>query len=149
MKNPPQELQQEGVIINGDLTADKSISFTNHQVLDLSGLSEGQISELKQEYATGVIDLQKKATELKIEVGALDAALSAFNDQTSRATQSGASATITHTQTTSIGRTEVVMGNTEKAAKGKISRSAGGEEDRTLWIIGVIAIAAVLVAVAL
>ena len=129
------------------LPAGDSIKLTQNDVLDLSGMSEGQIAELKQQYATGMIDVQKKAEEMKVDVAALDAALHSFNEQTTRASQSGASATITHTQTTSIGRTEVVIGNTEKAASGKISRSGRGEQDKTMWIVGIVAVAAVIVAI--
>lgn len=128
------------------LPADKALKLTQNDVLDLSGLSESQVSELRIQHAKGMISLQQKAQEAKIDVAALDASLSSFNDQTSKATQAGASATIQHSQTTSIGRTEVIIGNTDRAAAGKLSRSATGERDRTLVIVGIIAVAAVLVA---
>jgi hypothetical protein len=82
-----------------------------------------------------------------VEIGALDAALGSFTDQTQRATNAGASATITHTQTSSLGRTEVVIGNTEKAASGKVSRSAAGEDNKTIMIVAIAAVTAVIVAV--
>ena len=94
--------------------------------LDLSGLSESQITELKMRHAEGMVDLAKKATEIGIDVKALDASLTSFNTQTDRATQGGYSATIQHSQTTSIGRTDVIIGNTEKAASGRLSRSVTG-----------------------
>lgn len=127
----------------------KIINLQNNLVLDLQGLSDEEINELRQQHASGTLEIHKKASELKVDVGALDAVLSSFNDQTSKANQSGVSATITHTQTTALGRTEVVIGNTEKAAKGKLSRSATGEDDKTMWIVIIVAIAAVLIAMAL
>ena len=148
MKKSSQELQDIRRSNESSPTVDKSIDFANHQLLDLSGLTESQVNELKHQYSSGLIDIQHKAAELKVDVAALDATLTSLNNQTEVASSSGASATITHTQTTSIGRTEVVIGNTEKAAKGKISRTGSGDEDKTLWIIGIIAIAAVLVALA-
>ena len=39
--------------------------------------------------------------------------------------------TVTHTQTTAVGRTEVIMGNTETAGKGKLTRTQTGNE--TNW----------------
>ncbi|UVE47772.1 hypothetical protein KS461_11010 [Pseudomonas chlororaphis] len=129
-----------------ELPADKSLKLTQNDVLDLSGLSESQVSELRLQHAKGLVSLQQKAQEMKIDVAALDASLSSFNDQTAKATQAGTSATIQHSQTTSIGRTEVIVGNTDRAAAGKLSRSAAGEKDRTLIIIGIIAVAVVLVA---
>lgn len=129
-----------------ELPTDKSLKLTQSDVLDLSGLSDSQISELRLQHAKGLLSLQQKAQEMKIDVAALDASLNSFNDQTSKATQAGTSATIQHSQTTSIGRTEVIIGNTDRAAAGKMSRSAVGEKDRTLIIIGIIAVAVVLVA---
>jgi len=128
------------------LPPEKSIKLTQNELLDLTGLSEDEVAELKRQHAAGMIDVNKKAKELKIDVMALDAALSSFTDQTAKATQAGASVTITHTQSTSIGRTEVVVGNTEKAAQGKISSSAAGLEDRTLWIAGIIAVVVIIIA---
>ena len=49
--------------------------------LELAGLDATQLAELKAQHAAGVIDLKKKADELKIDVHALDAALGVFNDQ--------------------------------------------------------------------
>jgi hypothetical protein len=45
--------------------------------------------------------------------------------------------TATHTQNTAIGRTEVVIGNTDRAASGKLSASAAGVPDRLLWMVGI------------
>lgn len=129
-----------------DVPTDKSLKLTQNDVIDLSGLSDNQISELRLQHAKGLLSLQHKAQEMKIDVAALDASLNSFNDHTANATQAGTSATIQHSQTTSIGRTEVIIGNTDRAAAGKLSRSAAGEKDRTLMIIGIIAVAVVLVA---
>jgi|GEM_PF-1694603 len=129
-----------------NLPVEKSLKLTSNEILDLTGLSEGQIAELKQKHMEGMIDLKKKAEELKIDVTALDAALTSFTHQTAKATEAGASATISHTQNSAAGRTEVIIGNTAKAQSGKISRSATGEQDRTMWIVGIVAIAAVVIA---
>jgi hypothetical protein len=128
------------------LPADKKIVLGKSDVLDLSGLSDHQINELKMSYAKGILDVQKKAAELNVEVGALNATLNSFNEQTASATKSGTHATISHSQTTSLGRTEVMIGNTEKAAAGKLSRSAAGEKDRTLMIFGIIAVVVIIIA---
>ena len=125
------------------------MNLTQNQVLDLSHLTDDQIQELKIQYNSGMIDIQKKAAELKVDVAALDATLGSFTDQTARATAVGAHATITHTQTNSAGRTEVVIGNTDKAASGKISRSAAGGKDITLWVVGIVAITAIVIAMVL
>ena len=131
------------------LPAEKTIILSQNQVLDLSHLTESQIQELKMQHASGIIDIQKKAAELNVDVGALDLALGSFTDQTAKATEAGAHTTITHTQTSSVGRTEVVIGNTDKAASGKISRSAAGGNDIKLWVVGILAITAIIIAVVL
>lgn len=133
----------------GKLPAERSIRLDQQSVLDLSGLSDSEVAELKKQYNSGMIDIHKKAAELKVDVGALDAALGSFTDQTAKATQAGAHATITHSQTSALGRTEVVIGNTDRAAAGKLSASAAGLQDKTLWIVGIVAIAAIIVAMIL
>lgn len=127
--------------------ATKTLKLAQAEVLDLDGLSDSQISELRLQHAKGMLSLQQKAQEMKIDVAALDASLNSFNVQTEKASQTGASATIQHSQTTSIGRTEVIIGNTDRAAAGKLSRSATGEKDKTLMIIGIIAVVVVLIAI--
>ena len=145
----PRSLRTTENQAESHLPAEKTINLSQTQVLDLSELTESQIQELKVQYASGMIDIHKKAAELKVDVGALDAALGSFTDQTAKATAVGAHTTITHTQTSSVGRTEVVVGNTDKAASGKISRSAAGGKDITLWVVGILAITAIIVAVVL
>ena len=93
-----------------------------------------------------MIDLKKKAEELKIDNASLAMLLDSFNTEASKATQSNVSMTATHAQTTAIGRTEVVIGNTDRAALGKMSASGAGVPDRLLWIVGIAAVAAVIVA---
>lgn len=127
------------------LPAEKSINLGKSEILDLSTLSEAEVSELKRQYATGMINVKKKAEELKVDVGALDALLGTFTDQASKAALSGISATIQHSQTTTAGRTEVIIGNTDKAASGKLSSSALGGQDKTIWIVAIIAIAVIAV----
>ncbi len=130
---------------NGDhLPAETTIRLTDTKQLDLTGLDQQQIAELKAQHAAGLIDLGKKAAELKIDVGALDAALGSFVAQTHEASNVGASATISHTQESELGRTEVMIGNTTKAASGKIDRSAKGLRDNSLLVVAIVAAVVVI-----
>jgi hypothetical protein len=129
------------------LPAEKTINLGQSDVLDLSGLSEVQISEIKQQQAEGIVAVQVKAAEKKLDVTALDAALSSFTEQTARAVEAGTHATIQHSQTSSIGKTEVVIGNTERAASGKVSSATDGLQNNSLTIIGIIGIVVILLAV--
>ena len=122
----------------------KTVDLSNPKSLDLSNLSlesQQQVAERAQE---AQLDLHKKAGEAQIDILGTKANLDNFNETVREASKDGSSITLTHTQNTSTGRTEVVMGNTEKAAAGKISRSGLGLEDNTVKIIAVIAAAVVL-----
>jgi hypothetical protein len=125
--------------------AERSINLSSNDVLDLSGLSEAQVAEIKRQHANGMVSVQVKAAELKLDVTALDAALSSFTEQTAKATQAGAHATIQHSQSSSIGKTEVVIGNTDRAAAGKIG-SGLGAQTRTLIAVGIIGLAVMVLA---
>lgn len=115
-----------------------TLQLAHNEQLDVSGLDEEQVRELRMRYAAGMIDLKNRAEAMKLDVSALDASLTSFNTQADKATRDGYSATIQHSQTTSIGRTEVIIGNTKKAADGKLSRSAAGESSTRFFIILVI-----------
>jgi len=130
----------------GTETLQKSIKLTPNDLIDITGLTEEQVAELRQQHASGLIDIHKKATELSVDVNALTNALHTFTDQTAKATAVDAHTTITHTQTSSLGRTEVVIGNTDRAKSGKVSRSAAGESNRSLMIVGIIAVVAIIIA---
>ena len=96
---------------------------------------------------TAGVELAKKGMEQSIDVDSLRARLNTFGNQVYDVIEKGGSITITNAKDDSIGRTEVIMGNTDEAAKGKLSRSAKGLPDNSKWlIIGgvVVAIIAIL-----
>ena len=97
--------------------------------IDLSFLPEAQRDALMADYAKGVLDIAKKAHELHVDVNVLKATLTNLADTTKSVAESGSAITVSHTQTTSVGRTEVKMGNTEEARSGKLSKSQTGETD--------------------
>lgn len=139
-----QELERTGT--GTTAPAEQRIDLGPTTSLSLQGMSPEVIAELKRLHAQGMIDTGIKAQELGVEVRALDALLASFTDTASKATQGGAHATITHTQTTTVGRTEVVIGNTDRAKSARLTASATGVSDRLPWIVGIVAVAAVLVA---
>ncbi|HEY8571234.1 hypothetical protein [Phenylobacterium sp.] len=118
--------------------------------VDLSFLPEDERRALLLDYSRGVLDIAKKAQDLHVDIGALQSTLSTLSHTTKEVAASGASVTVTHTQTTSIGRTEIIMGNTETAQRGKLSKSQTGERDFTwLYIVaGLIALVLVVSALA-
>src|ERR1700757_141750 len=126
-----ENMAQEVAKSNGSAVPSTDvINLGASNLLDLTGMQPDQIAELKRQHASGMIDLKKKAEELKIENASLAMTLDSFNTEASKATQANVSMTATHTQNTAIGRTEVVIGNTDRAASGKLSVSAAGVPDR-------------------
>jgi len=115
--------------------------------LDLSNLSEDQKSQLTMDYQQGLIDVQKRAAELNVDVVALGETLNRLTDTTTQITnQEGGHITITHTQDSAAGRTEIIMGNTEQSRRGRLSRSATGDFDfQPIMVIGGILIAVIVV----
>lgn len=125
------------------------LDLKNHDTLDLTNLSSEQQAGIQNMYLEKMVDLHAKAADMKIDVQALDATLTSFNAQVERATQAETAATLQHSQTTSIGRTEIIIGNTGKAASGKLSNTAAGGKDNTLLIVGIIAAAIIIAALIL
>jgi len=145
MNNNPSEIKKQNQEI--DQSKENQLTLTQDNIIDLSELDQEQIADLKKHYTEGMIDLKKKAEEMQIDENTLNSALDTFVRHTHNAIESGSSLTITHTQSTNTGKTEVVIGNTEKAAKGKISKSA--DKDKTVWIVSIIAIVAILIGISL
>ena len=104
--------------------------------LDLSALPEEQRVALQVEYARGMIEINKRAQELGVDVMALDRALQSMVETTQAVSANNDAVTITNTQDNSIGRTEIIMGNTEHAMKGKLTKSQTGERDLNPYLIG-------------
>lgn len=103
--------------------------------MDLSWLSENERKELLVSHAKGMLDITKKAQELHVDTTILRNVMEELTNTTKNVADSGNSVTISHTQTTSVGRTEILMGNTEKAASGKLSKSQTGETNWTPYYI--------------
>jgi hypothetical protein len=123
-----------------------AISLTPTAVADLSHLTPLERKQLIAEHTAGMLNLARKAQELHMDVGVLKAALGTLSDATQEVAQSGNSVTISHTQTSSVGRTEILMGNTGRAESGKLTASQTGQKDWTPYYIFAGLIALVLIA---
>jgi hypothetical protein len=94
-----------------------------------------------------MLDLSKKAQELNIDVTGLRNSLDTLSQTVTQAAREGNSITASHTVSNSAGRTEVMMGNTERAATGKLSASQTGEMNWTpIYVIAAIIAAVVILA---
>ena len=103
--------------------------------IDLSWLPENERKALLLDYAKGMIDINKRAQELHIDAAVLKKTMDDLAGTTIEVSESGNAVTITHTQTTKVGRTEVMMGNTEQAQSGKFTKTQSGAKDWTPYYI--------------
>jgi len=125
-----------------------SISLSPTTTLDLSYLSTDERKALLTDYTKGMLDISRKANELHVDVDTLKNTLDNLAETTKKVAEDGNSITATHTQTTSIGRTEISIGNTDAARSGKLTKSQTGGRDWTpIYILAGVA-ALVLIAIA-
>ena len=102
---------------------------------DLTGLTEEQKQDLKIKGVEALIEVGKKGAEQIIDTKTLDQKLGTMAEHTDEVSKAGGSITITSTQDDSIGRTEIIMGDSDAARKGKLTRSQTGGKDLThVWI---------------
>ena len=115
--------------------------------LDISKLTEEQQTAIVLDYQRGLIDVRLRAASLGVDVTVLGETLRALAEQTQEISATeGASVTITHTQDSSLGRTEIIMGNTDQAQRGRLTKSQSGERDWTpYYVIGGLIVAAIVV----
>ena len=111
------------------------IDLTPGTSMDISWLPESERKALLTDYTKGILDISRKAQELHVDSAALKKTLDDLSVTTKEVSESGNAVTISHTQTTSVGRTEVIMGNTQQAQSGRLSKSQTGEKDWTPYYI--------------
>lgn len=124
------------------------LNFPDQGQINLDGLSQEQINALRVKQAECMLDLEKKRNELRMDIGALDASMAAINARTQEASLAGHFSTAQHCHNSSLGRTEVIIGNTGKAASGRMSLGGAAQSGNPLLLVGII-IAAVALIVAL
>ena len=88
------------------------------RMISLEGLSETQTAELKSALANKMIDLRGKKAELTMDLQGLNYKLETMTANAQKANDAGVSVTINHTQTDATGKTEVVIGNSQRAHRG-------------------------------
>lgn len=116
------------------------LDLKHSDALDITNLNSEQQAAIQLMRAEKMLELQAKAVDMKVSLQALDATLTSLITHAEQATQSQTAVTVEHSQTTSIGKTEVIIGNTSKAA---------GAKDNTLLIVSIIAVAIIIAALIL
>ena len=130
-------------------TIPTSVPLGPKTTMDLSWLPEEERKSLLMEYTRGMLDIGRRAQELHVDADALRATLHTMAGTTKEVAEEGNSVTISHTQTSAVGRTEIIMGNTDQAKTGKLTKSQTGERDWTPYYVigGLIAIVLIAAAV--
>jgi hypothetical protein len=123
-----------------------SLKASQLSSLDLEGLPEETKIELRKKYAEGLLALQETAIESGIDTQAIDKRMGDIANNVVQATADQTAATVTGSYTDKLGRTEVIMGNTETAQKGKLTSSQKGQSDKTLLYVAIIVGAIILLA---
>lgn len=126
--------------------APTTVAFGPSAIIDLSGIPETERANMLEAYNNKVLDISAEAQKMRVDVDALRATLSSLAMTTNETSEAGNAITITHTQDTSIGRTEIIMGNTDQAKTGKLSRSQTGERDQTPYYVAVGLVALLVIA---
>ena len=140
-----KEKDQRAVVVPTPSATPTSVPLGPSTSIDLSWLSEDERKVILTEYVRGALDISKKAQDLHVDVGVLKSTLQTLAETTRTVAEDGNSVTISHTQTSSVGRTEVIMGNTDRAQSGKLTRSQTGENEWTPYYIIAAIIAVVII----
>lgn len=147
-KGQSSMLEQMRIDVKETDVVDLSAAIKKIEDIDgMSGLSEEQRNAIKADYMRQMTELHIREKAVVVDgKELLDRAHTTVTSAVA-ADQRGLYVTETTTQQTETGRTEIIVGNTETASRGKLDRAQRGEKDLTLWY-AVIA-AAVVVALAL
>ena len=102
----------------GSMRTNALVLETSDKVLDLTGVSEAQASELKSELARVMIDSRAQQAELNLSLRGLDMRLSSLTDAASKSVSAGIDTTIRNVTEDGPGSTEILLGNTSRAKRG-------------------------------
>jgi len=133
---------------NQDTPPKNTLALSNNtEELDLSNLSPDSQEEIRKAHALGEIEIRQKAKNMALETTELAENMKNISRTVGDVNQNGGNAQVTKVTDGVLGRTELLIGNTDNAKKGKFTKSQSGQKDNTLMyvLIG----AAVLVIVVL
>jgi hypothetical protein len=119
------------------------------QSLDVSKLNQEQQQALQLKLNEAKIDLAASAKKAQIDLEVTKSKMDLHSEMSKNASEDGTAYTGTDSFDSSIGRIEMVVGNTERAAKGKMTRSGAGMEDISMKVIITVGIVVVILALIL
>ena len=114
----------------------RMLRLDDTQAVDVTGLSDDVVNELKQRHAGNLIELQKAVRMRQLDLDSMGTKLTRMNETIKEASKENLSATITNVQEDALGRTETIIGNTDSAKAGKLSdRQAGIKSNHLIYVI--------------
>ncbi len=126
-----------------------SLDMGSMQSLDVSKLNQEQQQALQLKLNEAKIDLAASAKKAQIDLEVTKSKMDLHSEMSKNASEDGTAYTGTDSFDSSIGRIEMVVGNTERAAKGKMTRSGAGMEDISMKVIITVGIVIVILALIL
>jgi hypothetical protein len=120
------------------------------QEIDLADLPEETKNELKTEMTRKVIENADRQVKIGQDVQSLSASLNTMSTSSTEMAQEGLTMTISNTKDDNLGRTEILIGNSDAAQRGKFSRTQSGGSNlsmSTVLLIGGVIVAATIIAV--
>ena len=135
--------------ISGTGEVPDKIEITDPNTISLEGLNPETRHALRQRVQEEALKLNVRESNAHIDAKAIKDRMDDAGDVVKKATRDETHATITASFDDDLGRTEVIMGNTDTAQKGKLTRSQRGEKDNTLIYVSIAVGAIILLAMIL
>ena len=144
MNEDDQKKSSELINESGGSEVPDKIELTDPNSLSLEGLLPETKHELHKRVQEKKLELLERRAKSRIDAEAIRDRMSDTASVVKEATIDETHATVTGSYNDDLGRTEVIMGNTDTAQKGKLTRSQRGEKDNTLMYVG-IAVGAIII----
>ena len=103
-----------------------SIISISQSEIDLVDLPQEAKDELKAEMARKMIDNADRQVQMGQDVQALSASLQTMSTASVQMSEQGLTMTISNTKDDNLGRTEILIGNSDTAQRGKLTRTQSG-----------------------
>jgi hypothetical protein len=125
------------------------LHLAHEEALDLTDLDPRQADALVAKAHEMAIERDDQRKRMKDDLQATAAKLGIYTEALETATDKNAAVTVTNTKDDSLGRTEMILGNSEAAHAGKLSRTQQGLGDNVrFWLVLSIIAGVVIVLVA-
>lgn len=127
----------------------RTIQLGTQDTLDITNLAQREQDALEMEAHRRAIERDDRGQRLKQDLAVTAAQISTYTKAVSDTAGEDGAVTITNTKDDSLGRTEMIFGNTDAARSGRLTRSQQGFGDNAkLWIGLAVLVSVVIVIIA-